>query len=83
MAENRYQKALQVQDACNLTAVAGLFHEVCLEVLREGRGTDAPCKDPAVLMILDKINDLVGRPEDAEYNKAFCDCEDLSKKETA
>ena len=81
MSENRYKRALEIQDACNLTAVAGVFHEICLEVLREGRGTDSVCKDPAVLMVLDKMNDLVGRPDVAEYNKIYCACDDLSKKE--
>jgi hypothetical protein len=82
MAENRYKTALEIQDACNLTAVAGVLHKVCLEVLHESESTDAVTKDPAVILIVDKIHDMCGRLEGQEFSKAFIACSELSEIET-
>jgi hypothetical protein len=74
MPENRYKTALEIQDACNLTAVVGVLHRICLEVLHEGKGTASVCKDPAVRMIVDKVYDLAGRVEGKEYTEAYLAC---------
>lgn len=78
---NRFKLALEVQDACNITAVAALFHSVCQEVLHETRDTAAVAKDPAVLWILDKMNDLTGRPETVEMDRAYLICHERSQGE--
>ena len=76
MSENRYKLALEIQDACNITALAGLFHKVCLEVPHEDSctGTAKVCKDPAVILIVDKLHDMVGRLEGKEYTAIYLAC---------
>jgi hypothetical protein len=60
MARNRYQDALDVQNACNPSGVAHSLHEICCEVSREGGGTDAVRRDPAVRLFVAKLADLCG-----------------------
>ena len=43
MSTNRFKTALDIQDACNLTAVAGAFHKMCLEVLHESGRSNEIC----------------------------------------
>ena len=54
MSENRYKLALEIQDACNITALAGLFHKVCLEVLHEDSctGTAKVCKGRTARIVI-------------------------------
>ena len=78
---NRYKTALDIQDACNLTAVAGEFHRRCLEVLKETGSTEAVAKDPAILWILDKMCDLTGRPDYQEMDRAYLQCHEKAELE--
>jgi len=71
---NRFKTALEIQDACNLTAVAGIFHKTCLEILDETHSTVEVTKDPAVIWMVDKIHDMVHRPEGEELTKAYNLC---------
>jgi hypothetical protein len=71
MPKNRFMTALEIQDACNLTAVAGVFHKMCLEVLEETHSTKAVAEDPAIIWMVDKILDLVGRPDSEAMSKAY------------
>jgi hypothetical protein len=77
---NRFKTALDIQDACNLTAVAGVLHNVCLEVLHESKSTEAVTRDPAVIWIVDKIYDLVHRPEGEVLSQAYDKLITLSKE---
>ena len=79
---SRYKVALEIQDACNLTAVAGEFHRRCLEVLHETGSTEAVAKDPAILWILDKMCDLTGRPDYREMDRAYLQCHERAEIET-
>jgi hypothetical protein len=72
--ENRFKTALDIQDACNLTAVVGTFHKMCLEVLHESQSTVQVTKDPAIIIMVDKINDLLGRPDFDAVGKAWEEC---------
>ena len=74
MSENRFKTALEIQDACNLTAVAGIFHKMCLDVLHETHSTSAVAEDPAIIWVVDKIHDLVHRPEGEVLSKAYDYC---------
>jgi hypothetical protein len=71
---NRFQTAMQIQDAVNLVAVAGEFHRMCIEVLEETHSTDAVKRDAAILWMIDKINDLVGRPDCQALSTAYDVC---------
>ena len=66
-----YQEALDVQDAVNLTAVAGELHRICLHLLREGADTMEVRRNSAVLLFMDKMWDLVGRPESSDLTEAY------------
>ena len=79
---NRYKTALDIQDACNLTAVAGEFHRRCLEVLHETGSTEAVAKDSAIIWILDKMCDLTGRPDHQEMDRAYLQCHERADLET-
>jgi hypothetical protein len=76
---NRFKTALDIQDACNLTAVAGVFHKMCLEVLEETHSTKAVAQDPAILWMLDKMCDLTGRPDCVEMDRAYLQCHERSE----
>lgn len=78
--ENRFKTALDIQDACNLTALAGVFHKMCLEVLHESKSTIEVTKDPAVIIMVDKINDLLGRPDFDAVGKAYDECHKKSQE---
>jgi hypothetical protein len=77
--ENRFKTALDIQDACNLTAVVGVLHKMCLEVLHESQSTIQVTKDPAIIIMVDKINDLLGRPDFYDVGKAWTACHTQSQ----
>ena len=70
---NRFKTALDIQDACNLTAVAGELHRMCLAVLKDKGSTKAVAEDSAIVLMVDKIHDLVGRGEN--FSKAYDECD--------
>lgn len=72
--KNRFKTALDIQDACNLTAVVGTLHQMCLEALHESQSTIQVTKDPAVIIVVDKINDLLGRLDFYAVGKAWEEC---------
>jgi hypothetical protein len=55
---NRFQEALDVQDACNLLAIARAFVEVCDDAMAEHRNTGKVWSDPAVGLVANKIESL-------------------------
>lgn len=74
--ENRYKTALEIQDACNLTAIAGTLHKICLEVLHETGSIEAVRNDPAVRVIIDKINSMI---PGTDWSTQYGLCEERSK----
>jgi hypothetical protein len=44
-------------------------------------GTDAVAKHPAIILMLDKMLDLAGRPGMTEYSEAYDYCEAKRKNE--
>jgi hypothetical protein len=76
---NRFKTALDIQDACNLTAVVGVLHKTCLEVLEETHSTRAVAQDPAIIWMVDKINDLIGRPDCKEMTDAYLTCHEKAE----
>ena len=80
---NRFKDAIQVQDACNLCGVAQAFVKICKEVLHETSQTDAVRRDPAVILFMDKMWDMVHRPDFDDFHVAYNKCEELQdEKET-
>lgn len=77
---NVYKQALNVQDACNPSGVANLFFRACSEIRdTENAETEALCTHPALILIADKLIDLMGRPQDIDYVKAYYMCKNHGK----
>ena len=75
--ENRYQTALDIQNACNFTAIVGTLHKVCLEVLHESNSTEAVKNDPAVRIIVDKLDSMISG---TDWLKQYKICEERAQK---
>jgi hypothetical protein len=77
---NRFAQAIQVQDACNLRAIARLLVKAADEAADAG-GTDASYKDPAVILIVDKIESLVHSQFAIRNADAWDQCKRLANVE--
>jgi hypothetical protein len=71
---NLYADALFVQDACNLRAIARLLVQAADAAADKG-GTAASYCDPAVVLIVNKIESLVNSNWRDTYSKAYAECE--------
>lgn len=69
---NRFKTALELQDACNLRAIARKLVEAADQAADAG-GTQASYNDPAVILIVDKIESLVRSQDVKRLNEAW-DC---------
>ena len=74
---NRYKDALQVQNACNLCGVAQAFAKMCKDVLEETKSTAAVAEDPAIMLFLDKMWDMIERPSFSTIHNVYDKCEEL------
>ena len=52
--------AVDIQDACNITAVSGALNQICKDILHDQHSTDAPARDMSVKLIVAKLADMVG-----------------------
>ena len=73
---NIYRDALDVQDACNLRAIARLLVKAA-DLAADKGGTTASYSDPAVVLIVNKIESLV-LSQDAITNGKWDECEKLA-----
>jgi hypothetical protein len=81
---NRYQTALDVQDACNPSGVGKLFERETHAFMDspDYKGTDSVRNDPALRLIAYKLCELMGICASLEpaYDKAFAECEAKAKE---
>ena len=70
--------ALFVQDACNLRAIARLLVAAADFATDNFGGTEASYSDPAVVLIVNKLESLVH--SNNKYSKAYNDCVHISKQ---
>ena len=70
---NRFKTALELQDACNLRAIARKLVEAADQAADAG-GTQASYNDPAVILIVDKIESLVRSQDVGRLNEAWDQC---------
>jgi hypothetical protein len=68
---NLYAQALQVQDAVNLRAIARLLVAAADAAADKG-GTAASYRDPAVVLIVNKIESLVYSGDN--FSEAYAEC---------
>jgi len=78
---NQYRLALEVQDAVNLRAIARLL-VAAADVAADAGGTRASYDDPAVILIVSKIESLVRSQESMRFQIAFENCRTLAERET-
>ena len=69
---NLYADALAVQDAVNLRAIARLLVQAA-DAAANASGTAASYCDPAVVLIVNKIESLVHSEQ--RFNEAYSECE--------
>jgi hypothetical protein len=70
--------ALVVQDACNLRAIARLLVAAADYACDNFGGTDASYNDPAVILIVNKIESLVHSDWNDRYSKAYAECQRIA-----
>jgi hypothetical protein len=71
--------AIMVQDACNLRAIARLLVAAADYAADNFGGTQASYNDPAVILIVAKIESLVRSEREGRYYKAYDKCTEISK----
>jgi hypothetical protein len=75
LTQRDWQDAIQVQDACNLSGVVHSLAEVMTRVWDDVHthhgGTHAVNTHPLVVLYLDKLWDLAGRPDFSDYQQAM------------
>jgi hypothetical protein len=75
---NIYSDALAVQDAVNLRAIARLLVKAA-DLAADKGGTDASYRDPAVVLITNKIESLVYSAQ--RFSEAYAKCKELAEVE--
>lgn len=78
---NRFQVALDIQNACNPAGVARELVKIILDAQNDpaSTGTMWVRKDPAVRLVIDKLLDLSGRPGFSDIMDDFETCEHRAK----
>lgn len=70
-------KALEIQDACNFTAVANhLAHTYRIVLARHKGDSELARKHPVVRAVLNKLNQLANLQQ--SQTMCFCHCQDLA-----
>lgn len=75
---NLYQDAMDVQDACNLRAIARLLVRAA-DAAADAGGTEASYNDAAVILIVDKIESLVMSQDIPRNVAAWTECRKRSQ----
>jgi hypothetical protein len=83
------KQAIDVQDACNFSGVAGGFYRAMVDIRNylgqfDGGWQGKLQTHPAIVLWIDKINDLMGRPAERGgmeyYSKALDACQAVVKE---
>lgn len=74
---NRFKAALDVQDACNLRAIARLLVVAADAAAEETKSTQGVYDDAAVVMIVNKLESLVR--SDARFGAAYVLCHERAE----
>lgn len=68
----RFETALAIQDAVNLRAIARELVKAADEACEQSGGTEASYSDPAVVLIVNKIESLVHSEQ--RFSEAYKKC---------
>lgn len=75
---NRFKVALDLQDGVNLRAIARSLVLAADAANMEGGGTAATYADPAVILIINKLESLVRSEAIGTFSRAFAECQQRS-----
>lgn len=78
-SSTRFQDALDLQDGCNLRAIARSLVRAADEASEEG-GTGFSYRDAAVILIVNKLESLVHSEQGDNYSAAYDYCKRLAPK---
>ena len=72
---NRFKEAIDIQNASNPVAVAGVLREQMVSVMKEKQSTAAIREDTAVKLILYKLMEMFHEyPSDDNFSRAYQSC---------
>jgi hypothetical protein len=77
---NRHKVAIEIQDACNLRAIAREFVKVVESASDETQSTTETCNDPAVVLLVNKLESLCR--SEARFSAAYRLCSELAAKKS-
>lgn len=69
-----------IQDACNFVPVCLELSTTVLKLKRAGIPHQEVQNHPAVIILVDKINDMMGRPDLDKVFAAFTYCREMKQK---
>jgi len=70
--------AIDVQDACNLSGVVHSFADVCSNIMQNGGNSNTIKNNPAVILFVDKITNMIGEIDFKKYNESYEICKNNS-----
>src|SRR4051794_37698395 len=76
---NRHKVAVDVQDACNLRALAREFVKVVDQAMDENKSTEATWRDPAVVLFVNKFESLCHSNWNDTFSEAYRLCQEKSQ----
>ena len=74
-----YQRALDVQDACNLSGIVHSFAAVLPLIMEEVKSTEGVWRHPISVMYVSKIDSLVHGSDMNTFGVAYEACKDKAK----
>jgi hypothetical protein len=69
-----YQRALDIQDACNLCGVVIAFSDVLQRILEQTASTDATNQHPIAVLYASKISSLTEVELPSSFSQAYREC---------
>lgn len=87
LTTNDFQRAIDVQDACNLSGVAisfaGVMKKICAEANKVGEGTEWKNTHPISILYTNKMASLTGEcvSGGVVFHQAYEECMARSKKQ--
>lgn len=84
LSPREYKRAIDVQDACNLSGVVHDFSNMMTRVWvearkEEGRGTDWVNTHPIVILYSNKISSLCGSENSEQFSMAYDHCKEQAE----
>ncbi len=80
LTPEHYKRAIDVQNACNLSGVVHTFSRamahIWFEARKEGKGTDWVNSHPIAVLYSSKVASLTGSHDSVQFSRAYDICRD-------